>query len=135
MPKLKPIEEFDAFFGYLAEGASITEACREIGVSTRSVQRRRKSDPEFAARFDEAYELSTQALEREAFRRAADKSDLLLIFLLKARRPNVYRDNVTHEHKGKLTLELRAKAEEFDRRFADRATRVRELAASGLRDR
>jgi hypothetical protein len=36
----------------------------------------------------------TDALEDEALRRAKDKSDTLLIFLLKARRPEKYKDRV-----------------------------------------
>ena len=47
-------------------------------------------------------------LEREAIRRATEGSDTLMIFLLKANRPEKYRDNTTanvtmkatHEHSG-----------------------------------
>jgi hypothetical protein len=39
-------------------------------------------------------------LEDEALRRAKDKSDTLLIFLLKARRPEKYKDRISTEHSG-----------------------------------
>jgi len=73
----------------------------------------------FAAAWDEALEIATGSLELEARRRAQKGvlepvyykgkkvgavrkySDTLLIFLLKAHRPDKYRDNVRHEVTGK----------------------------------
>lgn len=46
----------------------------------------------FAAEWDEAVDEGTDVLEDVAFRRAVDGSDRLLIFLLKARRPEKFRD-------------------------------------------
>jgi hypothetical protein len=43
---------------------------------------------------------STEGLERIAVRRASKGSDVLLIFLLKAGRPEVYRDHHRVEHTG-----------------------------------
>src|SRR5206468_803097 len=54
----------------------------------------RCADEQFADAWEDALEAGTQVLEDEARRRALDRSDTLLIFLLKARRPHVYRDNV-----------------------------------------
>jgi hypothetical protein len=80
-------------------------------------------DPEFAAKFREAGEQATEALEQEARRRAAEGtqkpvfykgkvcgtvreySDVLLIFLLKSLRPEVYRENIRQEYAGTVKLD------------------------------
>lgn len=76
----------------------------------------RRDDPEFAKLWDEAMELGVEGLEDEAIRRAHDGvekpifhngkqcgsvreySDVLLMFLLKGRKPEKYRDNKRVEH-------------------------------------
>ena len=88
------------FLGALTEGASVTAACDRAVITRRTVYVWRAADPEFAAAWDDAIEAGTDALEDEALRRAKDKSDTLLIFLLKARRPEKYKDRVSTEHSG-----------------------------------
>lgn len=84
-------------------------AADRAGVSRRVVYDWRREDPDFALAFDEAALDSLEALEYEAFRRAREGvpkpvywqgervgqvreySDTLLIFLLKARAPDIYR--------------------------------------------
>jgi hypothetical protein len=140
-PKLKrkggqrvPEKIFDKALELIALGHSQTSAARELGISWTTIRSKVDRDPDYAKRFDDANEASIQVLEDECRRRATNGSDLLLIFLLKARRPNVYRDNVRHEHEGRVDLRLQVAAEEFERRFADRAERVRAIEATGLRD-
>lgn len=61
------------------------------------------SDPEYAKAFADAKEESIELLEksvRQRAMRARKPSDLLSIFLLKAARPNVYRDNAKVELTG-----------------------------------
>ena len=100
------------FIALLAEGFTVTHAAEQIGLSRRAAYNHRESDPAFAEAWDEAYAASTELLEAEAFQRAMGRdevvgvgkdgqpvvvkkySDLLLIFLLKARRPATYRDRV-----------------------------------------
>jgi hypothetical protein len=50
-------------------------------------------DPEYKAQFEAARVQAADMLEEEAVRRAFDGSDVLLIFLLKAARPDKYREN------------------------------------------
>jgi hypothetical protein len=50
----------------------------------------RSGDADFAAAWDAAVETGTDMLEDEATRRALEGSDLLLIFLLRAKRPELY---------------------------------------------
>jgi hypothetical protein len=129
-----PEHVFQRAIELIEQGHSQTSAAAELGIHHTTIARKIQADAEYAKRFDEANEASIQLLEDEARRRAMNGSDLLTIFLLKARRPNVYRDNVKHEHEGRVDLRLQVAAEEFERRFADRAERVRAIEATGLRD-
>lgn len=94
-------------------GGNITRACKDAGISRRSAYEWREADSVFAQEWDEAVEAGTDELEEEARRRAyagVDEpvfyqgeecgsvrkySDTLLIFLLKGRRPDKYRERVT----------------------------------------
>jgi hypothetical protein len=87
-------------------------------VARNTVYERRDADPEFAKAMADAIESGVDDLELEARRRAKDGSlkpvfqggehvgdireysDTLTIFLLKAHRPEKYRDNHKHEITG-----------------------------------
>lgn len=116
-----------AFLAAYEHEPIITRAAVAAGIERRCVPRWRKESPAFAAAFEEADELATQMLEAEAVRRAQagvkrfkfdkgrpimhpetgepyyelDYSDTLLIFMLKSKRPEVYKDRSQHEHTGK----------------------------------
>lgn len=98
------------FFELIAGGATISDACRAVGYTRSTVYVYKADDPKFADAWDEANEQAIERMEREADRRAIegyDKpvyhlgvevgserrfSDTLLIFRLKAKRPDVYRE-------------------------------------------
>jgi hypothetical protein len=100
-------------------GGNVSRACMAIGQNRRRVYEWREKDPVFAQAWDEAVDSGTDELEEEARRRAfsgVDEpvfyqgeqcgevrkySDTLLIFLLKGRRPDKYRENVRTELTGK----------------------------------
>ncbi len=102
----------EAFLQGLREGDTIALAARLARVKRETTYRWRKKDPEFAAAWDDALEEGNDALEDEAFLRAVKGvgkpvfykgkvcghvqkySDSLLMFLLKARRPDKFRENV-----------------------------------------
>jgi hypothetical protein len=89
---------------------SIMGAAEEVGIARSDHYEWLEHDEAYAAMWIEAQEASTQVLEREAVTRATVgqdkgvyyqgekvgveqyKSDVLLIFMLKSRRPDVYRD-------------------------------------------
>lgn len=81
----------------LRTGGSVTAACRAEGVHRSTFYAWRLADPEFAAQADDAIEAGTDRLEDVAQERAETSSDLLLIFLLKARRPGKYRERYVVE--------------------------------------
>jgi hypothetical protein len=64
----------------------------------------READQDFAASWDEAIESGTDALEDEAIKRAKAGSDTLMIFLLKARRPNKYKERTHTELAGSVGI-------------------------------
>lgn len=102
------------FLTALAHGASVTEACRLAGVSRQHAYRCRARSSSFAQQWLDAQEEGTDALEDEATRRAFAGSDTLLMFLLKARRPEKYRDGfrVQHDVGQQLMEALQRAAEE-----------------------
>jgi hypothetical protein len=85
----------------LATGVSISAACKCAGIGRASAYEWRRDDAEFAAEWESAVDTGTDKLEDIAFERAQDSSDTLLIFLLKARRPNKYHERMALAHMGK----------------------------------
>jgi hypothetical protein len=84
---------------------TVTHACKAVSVGRRTVYDAREADEAFAAEWAAVEDDVSDDLEEEAVRRAKDGSDVLLIFLLKARRPQKYRENSHVTHAGALTLE------------------------------
>jgi hypothetical protein len=111
-----------AFLEAFACGGSIRLAAEAAKVSRRNHCRWIKSDPKYAEAFEDARERAIEAMVAEARRRAVEGvqeavyyegkvcghrqrySDNLLMFLLKAARPEVYaeRAQVAVEHRGQI---------------------------------
>lgn len=99
-----------AFLAALAASPNVSAAAKAAGIDRKTAYNRQKSDPDFAAAWDDALGQSTDNLVGEAYRRAfagnekaiyhngtpvgsvCEYSDTLTIFLLKSHRPAVYRD-------------------------------------------
>lgn len=97
--------------------AHITKACKKAKVPRRTFYNWLKED-DFKKQFEEALEISIGVLEDEATRRAIEGtlkpvyhqgiqvgtvreySDTLLMFLLKGKAPQKYKDRVANEHSG-----------------------------------
>jgi hypothetical protein len=94
------------FLRTLAATGNVTASCAAAGIGRRTAYDRKDIDPEFAAAWQEALEAGTDELERVARDRALAGSDTLMIFLLKARRPDVYRESMEQRHSGGLTIRL-----------------------------
>jgi len=63
------------------------------GISRATAYRWREKDSKFNEDWGEAENLGVTSMEEEAVRRGMNGSDTLLIFMLKAKRPEIYRDN------------------------------------------
>lgn len=114
----------ERFLELLAEGNTAAYAARQCGIRRTTAYEARKTDPDFAAAWDIALEDGIQVLEQEARRRAVEGvtkekgiyhqgqhiatetiteySDSLLMFMLKAKRPEVYRDRAEVKHTGQV---------------------------------
>ena len=101
--------DWGAFIEALSKSGHVTLACRVTGIPKRTAYDRRKADPEFARRWEEAVEVAVSILEDEARRRAVEGtarlrfdgrgrliqvertySDALLLLLLRAYFPKKY---------------------------------------------
>ncbi len=89
-----------SFLATFGSTGIVRVACHAAGISRTQAYRERQRNPRFATAWDQAQEDAIEILEAEARRRAMSMSDTLLIFLLKANRPAVYRDNARLELTG-----------------------------------
>lgn len=109
-------------------GGNVTRSAEAVGVTRQNAYQWRDCDAEFAELWNDAVEHGTEYLEEVAFKRAVTISDTLAIFLLKARRPEKYRENINLQ--GEMTLNpdelVRTFALAFERL---RAQRLAEQAA------
>lgn len=103
------------FLRALGKLGVVSYACSVAKVGRRTVYRHYESDPVFAAGWEAALERATDKMEREAIRRATkgtskpvfykgdqcgsiqEYSDTLLIFMLKAWRPEKYRETFDYD--------------------------------------
>lgn len=107
------------FLSVLRSTCNVTEAAKSAGVGRRTVYEWRDADPAFREQWDDAEQEAADRLEREAWRRAVDGvekpitfqgqitdryleySDRMLELLLKAHRPEKFKERVSNEHTGK----------------------------------
>jgi len=89
-----------AFLAALRENGNVSEACQRAAIARSAVYDWKAADPTFAAAWDAALDEAIDSLEAAAWKRARKQSDTLLIFLLKAHRPALYRETVRNEHSG-----------------------------------
>lgn len=98
------------FLARLAETANIREACLAACVGRSTVYQRRDREKTFALAMAHtlanAIEDAAERLERSALERALAGDTALTIFLLKAARPERYRDRYEVKHAGGVTLEI-----------------------------
>lgn len=105
----------------------VSRACEAIGISRQTAYAERQRNEDFAIEWHDVEERVTETMEREAYRRAVEGvtepvvsagkhvtdvqsySDRLLEFMLKARRPERYRDRVDVKHSG--SVERRVKVD------------------------
>lgn len=87
------------FIAILGKSANVSQAAKKAGISRQAAYRAYDSDLEFQARWDSALEEACDVLEKEAWRRALKQSDTLLIFLLKAHRPQKYREVIQTQNR------------------------------------
>jgi len=118
-PKKGVAETRQVFLAAIASGDTVAGAAKKAKAGLRTVYNWRESNKVFREAWEDANEMGIATLEQEAIRRARDgvlkpvyqggkkvgtvreHSDTLLIFMLKAKRPDVYRDRISAELTGK----------------------------------
>lgn len=93
-----------AFLDALEKGYSLSRAAKAAGHSASAFKAWKAEDADFAKDWDEAIEAGTDTLEDKARDRAMRESDSLMVVLLKARRPEKYRERSSVEHSGQVDL-------------------------------
>lgn len=125
------------FLSALCHSPNVSRAAKLAGRSRSQVYRSRELSPHFARAWDDALEQSIDAAEGEAYRRAVtgvlkpvfgslgnkqgsgqigqvrEHSDTLLIFLLKAHKPQKYRDRIEHSGDPERPLEIEVRAVDY----------------------
>jgi hypothetical protein len=127
-PQAKAKDWRPKFLAALREYAVVRYACEQAKID-RTTAYKARTDAEgqptaFAAQWDEAHAEGIESLEQEAIRRGRygvtksifyqgevcgsqqEYSDGLLQFLLKAHKPEVYRETINQEHGGEVTLRV-----------------------------
>lgn len=113
-------EKDQEFIDLIASGSTVVDACKCVGYGYTQAYEYRKQDEAFDSAWTDADEAAVQRMEKEADRRALEGtlkpvfyqgeevgtirefSDTLLIFRLKAKRPDVYRERT--DVSGTITL-------------------------------
>jgi len=121
------------FLAELARRGIVKDACRAAGIDRKTAYRRKTDDSAFAEAWKDALDESADVMEREAFRRAVEGvdrpvfqggekigvvreySDSLLTLMLKANRPNKYRERAESLN---LNLDVSALTDEQLERIA-----------------
>ena len=80
------------FLQVLGTTCNVTIAANAAGIDRKTVYRHYREQPDFAEAWDDAKASAIEILEAEAWQRARKQSDTLIIFLLKAHKPAMYRE-------------------------------------------
>jgi hypothetical protein len=96
-PQTPPEPDLDTswhakFIEILSATCNVTLAAKGAGIIRNTAYVHRKALPDFAEKWDDAKEAAIEILEAEAWSRARKQSDVLMIFLLKAHKPERYRE-------------------------------------------
>lgn len=95
-----------AFLWCISEGLTVRDACSRAGVGYSSVFAERDRNPDFAAAWEEAIRCGHDVFEGIAAERAKEKSDLLMMFILKSRDPGRFNDKAQGQKGKELHIEI-----------------------------
>lgn len=113
-----------AFLAALEDTGTVVQACKAAQIDRASAYRERQRNEQFALAWADVDAKVTDTLERVAVHRAVNGSDRLLEFLLKARKPDVYRESyVRVEHSGSVRHDLAGMSDEQLDELADQLAR------------
>lgn len=112
--KPEPLAWEAPFLSALRNSANVRASCEAAGISRQAAYKHRDGHERFRNEWNSAIDEACDLLEFVARKRAMETSDTLLIFLLKAHRPTLYRD--------RLSIDLPTEAERLLRDLGVEAT-------------
>ncbi len=114
------------FLVALRDSACVRDACEVAGIDRRSAYKARDKDESFAADWADALEDACDTLELALRKRAINRDTLASIFLLKAHRPDKFRETTRTEITGAQggPIEIQRASDEFDSRLSALMVRV-----------
>ena len=118
------------FLKQFRETANVRLACERAGISRTIAYETRDKDADFAAAWDAAEQDAVDVLESRAWKRSRE-SDQLLMFLLRAHRPQKYQERTRNENVTLDLSELNDKQLELLAAGANLATVLASAGASG----
>lgn len=137
---LKEVRQLRALKAF-AIGGHVGNACKAAGVKYSAWYRWIDEDPDFARALEQAKDMLADEIEGVAITRAKEGSDTLLLALLKALKPEKYREKqtitlVSPDVQSRLARQADVIVEVCRREIADATERARVIAAlaGGLRE-
>lgn len=103
------------FLRALEERGTVWSACVTAGVHRSTVYRERQRNEPFALAWADIEQKVTDGLESKAVQLALAGDTQVLMFLLKARRPDIYRERVSVRHDGAMRVSVPEISESADR--------------------
>jgi hypothetical protein len=99
-------ERIDEFLRLLSQGCRVRDAASSVSLAFSGLYNRRRTDPAFAKRWEDATRVKVEHLVAEAERRAMAGSDKILMFLLSSYAPEKFKQRTALEHQGALSLQV-----------------------------
>lgn len=118
-----PPEWRSVFIDAYKDRGTVKDACLIAGISRQTAYRHRLEDPEFAEEWDSVQHDIVVVLEASALQRAEEGSERMIEFLLKANRPQKYRDTLKID--GKLAIASEAELDDEIASFLEREAEER----------
>lgn len=111
-------EQRRIFLDAIGKGMSVSSACKAADIGRTTAYRWRKTNKPFAKAWDEAEQDGIDRLEDRALAMAHAGDAKLIMFLLKAKRPEKYRESVAHTHSGGFDVNLDEVRASIDRKLS-----------------
>ncbi len=132
--EVTPKKWHEPFLAALMQHGNVSRAARAAKISRMQLYRERAAAPDFAKAWRDAQQIGLDSLEDVANTRARKDSDTLLIFLLKAHRPEKYRETTRHELSGPAGKPIQIETFDYDTAIAKITTRSDEDSEASSAD-
>ena len=102
----KTLSRLERFLEYYSEGGTVRQNAKKIGITSATVFRHIRSNPEFAEKFAAAQALNTDALEDHLHGLGMVGNVSAVTATLRKRRPDEWRDKASIDMNAKLEAKI-----------------------------